>query len=162
MSETRILIRLLRMKFPRNWEFGSALSKLRNFGGVGPPKPPSVRHWHWCTFIQNFFNILKAVSLICLLGMKEFQILHSIHYNPIITFNSRNGGCEILLNLVISISVKVTWFWRQVLVMCSFWVRIHFNLIQLTWIWRQRFPTKRNGAEIVTETFSTLCVREKN
>jgi hypothetical protein len=31
MSETRILIRLLRMYFPRNWEFGSALSKLRNF-----------------------------------------------------------------------------------------------------------------------------------
>jgi hypothetical protein len=34
MSETRILIRLLRLYFPRNWEFGSALSKLRNFGGV--------------------------------------------------------------------------------------------------------------------------------
>jgi hypothetical protein len=32
MSETCILIRLLRMYFPRNWEFGSALSKLRNFG----------------------------------------------------------------------------------------------------------------------------------
>jgi hypothetical protein len=30
---TRILIRLLRMYFPRNWEIGSALSKLRNFGG---------------------------------------------------------------------------------------------------------------------------------
>jgi hypothetical protein len=27
-EETRILIRLLRMYFPRNWEFGSALSKL--------------------------------------------------------------------------------------------------------------------------------------
>jgi hypothetical protein len=26
---------LLRMYFPRNWEFGSALSKLRNFGGRG-------------------------------------------------------------------------------------------------------------------------------
>jgi hypothetical protein len=26
---------LLRMYFPRNWEFGSALSKLRNFGGWG-------------------------------------------------------------------------------------------------------------------------------
>jgi hypothetical protein len=27
---------------PRNWEFGSALAKLRNFGGGGfePPKPP--------------------------------------------------------------------------------------------------------------------------
>jgi hypothetical protein len=31
------------MYFPRNWEFGSALSKLRNnFGGGGfePPNPP--------------------------------------------------------------------------------------------------------------------------
>jgi hypothetical protein len=35
MSETRILIRLLRMYFPRYWEFGSALSKLMNFGGWG-------------------------------------------------------------------------------------------------------------------------------
>jgi hypothetical protein len=31
-SEIRILIRLLRMYFPRNWKFGSALSKLRNVG----------------------------------------------------------------------------------------------------------------------------------
>jgi hypothetical protein len=45
MSETRILIRLLRMYFPRNWEFGSALLKLRNFGGgLKPPISPSVRH----------------------------------------------------------------------------------------------------------------------
>ena len=35
MSESRILIRLLRMYFTRNWEFASALSKLRNFGGKG-------------------------------------------------------------------------------------------------------------------------------
>jgi hypothetical protein len=35
MNETRILIRLLRMYIQRNWEFGSALAKLRNFGRVG-------------------------------------------------------------------------------------------------------------------------------
>jgi hypothetical protein len=35
MGETRILIRLLRMYFPRNWKFGSVLSKIRNFGGGG-------------------------------------------------------------------------------------------------------------------------------
>jgi hypothetical protein len=35
MGETRILIRLLRIYFPRNREFGSVLSKLRNFGGGG-------------------------------------------------------------------------------------------------------------------------------
>jgi hypothetical protein len=43
MSETRILIKLLRMYFPRNLEFGSALSILRNFGGGGGglnPNPP--------------------------------------------------------------------------------------------------------------------------
>jgi hypothetical protein len=41
MSETRILIRLLRMYFPWNWEFGSALSKLRNLGGesLNAPTP---------------------------------------------------------------------------------------------------------------------------
>jgi hypothetical protein len=40
VCETRILIRLLRMYFPRNREFGSALSKLRNFGGFETPNPP--------------------------------------------------------------------------------------------------------------------------
>jgi hypothetical protein len=33
MGETRILIGLLGMYFPQNWEFSSAVSKLRNFGG---------------------------------------------------------------------------------------------------------------------------------
>ena len=44
MSESRILVRLLQMYFPRNWEFGSALSKLRNFGrgGLNTPNPPSL------------------------------------------------------------------------------------------------------------------------
>jgi hypothetical protein len=49
-SELRIVIRLLRMYFPRNWKFGSALPKFRSFGGdlntptpldtplVGPPR----------------------------------------------------------------------------------------------------------------------------
>jgi hypothetical protein len=46
MNETHIVIRLLRMYIQRNWEFGSALSKLRNFGGPGGliPNPLSVRH----------------------------------------------------------------------------------------------------------------------
>jgi hypothetical protein len=35
MSETRILIRLLWMYFPQNWEFGAALSELQNFRGGG-------------------------------------------------------------------------------------------------------------------------------
>jgi hypothetical protein len=41
MSETHILIGLLLMYFPLNWEFGSALSKLWNFGGgVNPQNLP--------------------------------------------------------------------------------------------------------------------------
>jgi hypothetical protein len=44
MNETRILISLLWMYIPRNWEFGLALSKVRNFGeggGALNPQPPS-------------------------------------------------------------------------------------------------------------------------
>jgi hypothetical protein len=40
MIETRILIWLLWMYFPRNWEFGSALSKLLNFFGGEGGSPP--------------------------------------------------------------------------------------------------------------------------
>jgi hypothetical protein len=42
MSEPRILIRLLRMYFPQNWEIGSTLTKFRNFrvGGVESPNQP--------------------------------------------------------------------------------------------------------------------------
>jgi hypothetical protein len=32
------------MYFPWKWEFGSALAKLRNFGGDEPPQTPSIRH----------------------------------------------------------------------------------------------------------------------
>jgi hypothetical protein len=41
MSETHILIRLLWMYFPWNWEFGSALTKqLQNLGReLNPPNP---------------------------------------------------------------------------------------------------------------------------
>jgi hypothetical protein len=45
MNETRILIRLLRMYIQRNREFGSALEKLRNFGGFEPPKTPQTPHF---------------------------------------------------------------------------------------------------------------------
>jgi hypothetical protein len=59
MSETRILVRLLWINFPRNWEFSSALSNFRNFGGGGfeSPKHPSVRHCYWA--------IWNGVGLTC-------------------------------------------------------------------------------------------------
>jgi hypothetical protein len=44
MSETLVLIRLLQMYFLRNGEFGSALSKRRNFGVGGFEPTPLVRH----------------------------------------------------------------------------------------------------------------------
>jgi hypothetical protein len=47
MSETRILIRLLRMYFPRYWEFGSALSKPR----------------YATTFIQTFQMCVTGVGI---------------------------------------------------------------------------------------------------
>jgi hypothetical protein len=41
MNETLIQIRLLWMYIPWNWVFGSALSKLWNFGGgLNPPNLP--------------------------------------------------------------------------------------------------------------------------
>jgi hypothetical protein len=66
MSETLILIRLLQMYFPRNGEFGSALSKLRNFGGGDLNPPPSP--WYatasdWC-FLQNVFIMSGPLILL--------------------------------------------------------------------------------------------------
>ena len=65
MSESRILVRLLQMYFPWNWEFGSALSKLRNFGGWGlnTPNPPLVRHWCRACAGLTQRRIMKTLSL---------------------------------------------------------------------------------------------------
>jgi hypothetical protein len=75
MSETRILIRLLWMYFPQNWEFGSALSKLWNFeggGGYEPPQTPlSVRHWVW---IEKY--LLLLITSICIYLLTEVTSLH--------------------------------------------------------------------------------------
>jgi hypothetical protein len=61
MNETHILIRFLRMYFPRNWEFGSALSKLRNLGvcgwGLNPPNAPQ-----YVTGVNNYSIILRCLS----------------------------------------------------------------------------------------------------
>jgi hypothetical protein len=54
MSETRILITLLQMYIPQNWEFGPAFSKLRNFGGFEPPNhPPGYASGSSCWFFSN-------------------------------------------------------------------------------------------------------------
>jgi hypothetical protein len=51
------------MYFSRNWEFGSDLSKLRNFeGGVEPPNPaPSVLH---CVKVTVFNLSLQKIAVL--------------------------------------------------------------------------------------------------
>jgi hypothetical protein len=55
------LITLLWIYFPRNWEFGSALSKLRSFGGEEFEPPPNsprlVRH---CSMILLYVHYLSC------------------------------------------------------------------------------------------------------
>jgi hypothetical protein len=60
ISETRIVIGLLRMYFPTNWDFSSTLSKLRNFVGV-PPKLP--RYTITTLFVQTSTSC--HVILVC-------------------------------------------------------------------------------------------------
>ena len=88
------------MYFPRNWEFGSALSKLRNFGwgGLNTPNPPSVRHWiqlpcsqpirlrFTLTFYSDVVTIRSTACCFRISGLfmcttrfnvKKFYILHA-------------------------------------------------------------------------------------
>jgi hypothetical protein len=52
MNKTHILIRLLETYIPRNWEFGPAFSKLRNFrGDLKPPNPPGYTSDQWETSV---------------------------------------------------------------------------------------------------------------
>jgi hypothetical protein len=52
------------MYFPRNWEFGSALSKLRNnLGGFEPPKPPSGERQ--CVWVSWAVFVICGLKLSC-------------------------------------------------------------------------------------------------
>jgi hypothetical protein len=59
MSETFILIRLLRIYFPRILEFGSALE----FRGEGfePPKPPSALHWFRHPLLLSSISFISII-----------------------------------------------------------------------------------------------------
>jgi hypothetical protein len=49
------------MYFPRNWEFGSALSKLRNFeGGLNPPNTPP---WYAAALTQHESRIINVKNM---------------------------------------------------------------------------------------------------
>jgi hypothetical protein len=68
MSEPYILFRFLRIYFPRTWEFGSALTKLRNFGGgVGfnPRIPRFATGLHYSLYhiIHKLSYPIKTVAL---------------------------------------------------------------------------------------------------
>jgi hypothetical protein len=70
MNETHILIRLLRMYIPWNWEFGSDLAKLQNFGeeggGLNPSnRPHSVRHCIMLVILTDMVgsNTLSTATL---------------------------------------------------------------------------------------------------
>jgi hypothetical protein len=61
MNETRILIKLLQKYIPRNWEFGSALSKLWNFGwGFEPPHPRYATDTEM-TSLAAYLNIVASI-----------------------------------------------------------------------------------------------------
>jgi hypothetical protein len=84
------------MYFPRNWEFGSALSKLQNFGGGGVehPNPPSVRHRtermiinqknHKLTGAWQFFGVkISVIYFIVLYYFPDPFRVPSEHCKPI-------------------------------------------------------------------------------
>jgi hypothetical protein len=67
MNETCILILLLQMYFTQNWEFGSALQKLKNLEGGLNPQPPStsVRHWGKVKFLYSRVHSGSGALLSC-------------------------------------------------------------------------------------------------
>jgi hypothetical protein len=91
MNETRIVIRLLRMYIPRNWEFGSALEKLRNFGGFehpnplryATPTPPPI----WEALAKSLYITQQGCRTLRSVGRPEasllyFQVTRNQEMNP--------------------------------------------------------------------------------
>jgi hypothetical protein len=62
------------MYFPRNWEFGSALSKLRNFGGGGgfgtPPNHPNGKP---LTELKRVFRVSHRLLSATFLTVRRTQ-----------------------------------------------------------------------------------------
>jgi hypothetical protein len=98
MSETRILIRLLQTYISRNWEFGTAFLKLRNFGGGGvvvnpPPLGTPVAYkapttpWRWQPFAETcrgrIWNALIKIHyflehLLVILQRNQYHAVHNV------------------------------------------------------------------------------------
>jgi hypothetical protein len=97
MNETRILITLLWMYIPRNCEFGSALSKLRNFGGRGveSPKPPSVRHWSKTLCAGRLTRTEKPASERDLQPIPSPNHPNTLHQNKYFVVIAHVGGSRV-------------------------------------------------------------------
>jgi hypothetical protein len=73
MNETRF-IGLLRMYFPRNWEFGTAWTKLGDFGGRGVFEPPKHPVGTPLGFKKDIFALMIEVVDITLDTWKVYLI----------------------------------------------------------------------------------------
>jgi hypothetical protein len=78
MSETRILIRLLQIYFPRISEFGPA-SEFRE-GGFNPPNPPSVHHCLEAMFSKLFWNRKQRNQICCAQEEHFSRILYYLYF----------------------------------------------------------------------------------
>jgi hypothetical protein len=106
MSKTSILIRLLRIYFPQNWEFGSALSKLRIFflGGGRLLKTPTplgtslvpYRDLVWYNSKHITLNIIKITLFGSLHCIKDYlDVMYppkKIFFITLFLQNDRNGA----------------------------------------------------------------------
>jgi hypothetical protein len=72
MSETCILIRLLQRYFPRNWEFGSVLLKLRNFTSV---RQCRITHHYGNSKVH--YHVHKIIQVLCLINRLHSLTPHS-------------------------------------------------------------------------------------
>jgi hypothetical protein len=96
MNKTHILIRLLWMYIPRNWEFRSALAKLRNLGGGGGVTPPHfvtpLSQFQFCLFVSSF---LPAIFLSLLIFFPFSLFVLSLHKKGRLKLKRSQGEGEV-------------------------------------------------------------------
>jgi hypothetical protein len=88
MGKTHILIRLLWMYFPWNWEFSSALLKLRNFvGSLNPPNPHRyATDRHTALFIYGSVIFLPDRHIYWNIQYKSLLTLRYTKHTTVIAF----------------------------------------------------------------------------
>ena len=68
MSENRTLVRLLRMYFPRNWQFGSACQNFRISAGMGELNTQNPPQRRYVTESNGNFNTPLETGVCCATG----------------------------------------------------------------------------------------------